>query len=55
MNNYPNQIPPRFVPVPAVPITVMLHRKGECIVSVDGRVVTGATLREALSTKESAR
>jgi hypothetical protein len=26
--------------------------KGECILSVMGRVVTGATLREALTTKE---
>jgi hypothetical protein len=51
MTNRPT--PPRFQPVPAIPIRVEFHRKGECRVRVAGRVATGPTLREAIAAAQS--
>ena len=47
MTEQPKPTPPQFCPVPAIPIVIESHRKGECRVRVDGEVSTGATLREA--------
>lgn len=48
MTNQPNPTPPAFVPVPALPIVVLSAPKGVRLLSVAGRVLKGATFREAI-------
>lgn len=48
MTNQPHPTPPRFQPVPALPIVVLPAPKGVRLLSVAGRVIAAATFREAL-------
>lgn len=48
MTNHPRPTLPPFAPVPAVPIVIMTHSKGQCVVRVAGAAASGATLREAV-------
>ena len=49
MTDQPQPTPPGFVPIPAVPIIVLAHRKGDCRLMVGGNVFAGPTLRDALT------
>jgi len=52
MTEQPNPTPPRFAPVPAIPIRAEDHRPGECRVRVAGKTATGQTMREAIATTQ---
>ena len=49
MTDQPQPTPPGFVPIPAVPIIVLAHRKGDCQLMVGASVFAGPTLRDALT------
>ena len=49
MTEQPTPTQPRFVPVPALPITVLPTPKGVHAVRTAAGVFAGATMREAIS------
>ena len=48
MTNQPHPTPPRFQPVPALPIVVLPAPKGVRVVRTAAGVFAGATMREAI-------